>query len=190
MKTYLPSKFLQVTLHQKGGNPARLDTLLALLRELNSEPVLGIDILAITNPGLLLLPTRQCRFPFEKNEIRFVLNFISQGNPLFHLSNHPPHTKQDTTLGQEFGYRFHDVVKGSNTNRDFDVYPLSNPTSIFYPLDTKMNFTIRNSSIVSDDSETFLAIADFSRSDITTGDRNAAFGIARPRDLETGAIVA
>lgn len=45
MKAYLPSKFLQVTLHQKGGNPARLDTFLTLLRELKFQPVLGIDIL-------------------------------------------------------------------------------------------------------------------------------------------------
>ncbi|MGB6896382.1 MAG: hypothetical protein WBF37_10635 [Dehalococcoidia bacterium] len=190
MKAYLPSKFLQVTLHQKGCNPARLGTLLALLIELNFEPALGIDILTIAYPGLLLLPTRQCKFPFEDNEIRFIRDFISQGNPLFHLSNHYPLTKQDTVLGQEFGYRFHDVVKGFNKHRNFNVYPLSNPTSIFHSLDAKMHFKIHNSSIVSDDSDTFITIADFSRSDISTGDRNAAFGIARPRNLETGAIVA
>jgi hypothetical protein len=92
MNAYLPSKFLQVVLHQSGGSPARLDELLKLLRQLAFKPIVGIDLRKISKRGLLLLPTRQYKFPFEQDELDSIVNFVSQGNPLFHLSNHPPLT--------------------------------------------------------------------------------------------------
>ena len=190
MNAYLPSKFLQVALHHSGGNPARLDELLKLLRQLAFKPVVGIDVRKISKGGLLLLPTRQYKFPFEQDELDFIVNFVSQGNPLFHLSNHPPLTKQDTCLGQLLGYRFHSVVKGSDPSRSFEVYPTPHSTSVFDSVDTNQHFSIRNSCIVSYDNDLFSVIADFSRSNLSCGDPNAAFGIARPRKLETGAIVA
>jgi hypothetical protein len=190
MNAYVPSKFLQVALHRSGGNPARLDKLLDLLRQLAFEPVVGKDIRKISKRGLLLLPTRQAKYPFEQDELDFTVNFVSQGNPLFHLSNHPPLTKQDTRLGQLLGYRFHSVVKGSDPMCNFEVYPTPHSTSVFDSVDTNLHFSIRNSCIVSCDSDSLTVIADFSRSDLSCGDPNAAFGIARPRNFETGAIVA
>jgi hypothetical protein len=190
MKAYLPSNFLQVALHQSGGNPARLDELLKLLRQLAFKPIVGIDLRQISKRGLLLLPTRQAKYPFEQDELDFIVHFVSQGNPLFHLSNHPPLTKQDTRLGQLLGYRFRSVVKGSDPSRDFEVYPTPHSTSVFGSVDTNLHFSIRNSCIVSYDSDSFSVIADFSRSALSCGDPNAAFGIARPRNRETGAIVA
>jgi hypothetical protein len=189
MNAYLPSKFLQVTVHK--NYPERLESLISLLEEINVEPVVDIDLLDITAAGLLFLPTRQWKFPFENLEINFILDFVSKGNPLFHLSNHGPKlTVQDSVLGQEFGYRFQRTIKGFIPKQKFDVYPMSNPTSVFDPLDQNIHFTICNSSEVIDESGTFSVIADFSRSNVPEGDRNAAFGIARPRSPETGAIVA
>jgi hypothetical protein len=190
MKAYLPAKFLQVALHQRGGNPARLDRLFRLFGYLNLEPVMGIHITEIKDPGLLLLPTRQLKYPFDGDEISCILEFVSQGNPLFHLSNHYPLTIQDSILGQEFGYRFHGVIRGSNPARDFDVYPLSGSNQLFDPSNSNMHFTIRNSSMLATECEKFAPIADFSRSEITSGQNNAAFGIARSRDHRAGAIVA
>jgi hypothetical protein len=189
MKAYLPKKFLQVKLHK--SNPTRLYDLLCLLRDLEFEPVSNIDLREIKkHDGLLLLPTRQYKIPFEQGELDFVINFISRGNPLFHLSNHCPLTIQDTCLGQLFGYRFHDVVKGCDINRNFKVYPTLNSSLAFGSADINIHFSVRNSSIVSYDHDTFSVIADFSRSDLSCIDPKAAFGIARSRNLETGAIVA
>ncbi|MGD2207119.1 MAG: hypothetical protein PVH17_10095 [Anaerolineae bacterium] len=187
MNAYLPREFLQVALHQRGGNPARLDELFRLLEQLAFKPVVGIDLQKISKRGLLLLPTRQCRFPFEQGELDFIVSFLSQGNPLFHLSNHPPLTKQDTSLGQLLGYRFHSVVNGTDPHCDFEVYPTPHSVSVFESVDANLHFSIRNSCIVTYDNDSFSVIADFSRSNLSNGDPNAAFGIARPRNLGTGA---
>jgi hypothetical protein len=190
MKAYLPAKFLQVMLHHKGGDPARLDDLLDLLRELSFEPVVGIDLRDVSSWGLLLLPTRRLKCPFEQEELDRVVNFVSQGNPLFHLSNHSPLTEQDSCLGRLFGYRFHSIVRGSDRAGNLNVDPTSHCNPVFDTSIHDLHFTIHNSSIVSPDDSSFCVIADFSRSDLSCGDPSGAFAIARPRTQDMGAIVA
>lgn len=180
MNAYLPSRFLQVALHERDGRPARLDKLLQVLRGLGFNPSVGIDLRAISKPGLLLLPTRQLRFPFEQEELCFVVGFVSQGNSLFHLSNHPPLTQQDTRLGELLGYRFHGVVRGFDPRQDFEVYPTPSTDGPFHSLDTDLHFSIRNSCMISYDNESCSVIADFSRSVLSCGDQSAAFWYRRP----------
>jgi hypothetical protein len=189
MKAYLPSKFLQVALQQQKYSE-RLAELLKLLEQLGFSPNVGGDLREISESGLLLLPTRQKRFPFEQEELDFIVNFVSQGNPLFHLSNHPDLTVQDTRLGRLLGYRFHSMVKGADSSSNFEVYPTLHSSPIFDAVEPNLHFSVCNSCVVSYDNDSFSVIADFSRSNLSCGDANAAFGIARPRNLKTGAIVA
>ena len=189
MKAYLPTKFLQVALHQQGGDPPRLGRFSALLSDLDFDPIIGVELLEIDTPGLLILPTRQCRFKFSTHEINFVQDYVSQGYPLFHLSNHPPLNIEDSRVGRRFGYTFVDVVKGISPQCNFDVFPLSNTRSIFVSLDRDPHFTIRNSSMVTFNIDGFFPIADFTRSRISCGKADAAFAIARPRVDTYGAIV-
>lgn len=190
MKAYLPSKFLQVALHANGGKPARLDDLRDLLAELGFTPVIDVELSTISDSGLLVLVTRQCRYPFEPQELEFIEDYVGKGNPIFHLSNHPPLTKEDSRLGKLLGYQFHSCVQGADSKREFDVYPVSGYSSLFASIDPDRHFTIRNSCIVSPLQDTFTVIADFSRSDLSGVDPKSAFGIAQPRTKENGAIVA
>ena len=187
MKAYLPSQFLQVALHQKRGQPNRLDELLNLLEQCAFVPVVGIDLLSISESGLLLLPTRQFWSPFSRNALDFIVDFVSRGNPLFHLSNHPPLTIQDTRLGRRFGYHFRGVVFGADIGREFQVYPL--PHAIFDADQPSLHFSVRNSCTISC-GDAFSPIADFSKSSLLCGNPSSAFGIARPRSAAGGAIVA
>jgi hypothetical protein len=188
MNIYIPSKFLQVTLHQNGGKPARLDDLLFLLEDLNFNPYVGIDIHDIKDDGILLLPTRQKAHPFQKDEIDFLVDFISNGNPLFHLSNHPPLTDNDSFLGNYFGYKFSGVVKTTNSH-NFDIF-VTPGTFLANENEANLHFTVRNTSIVSTKDEDFIVIADFSRSNVPNVNHYSAFGLAKPRFNESGAIVA
>ena len=188
MNIYIPAKFLQVTLHQNGGKPARLDDLLSLLKDLKFTPIVGIDIHDISKNGVLLLPTRQKAHPFQKDEINLITDFISKGNPRFHLSNHPPLTDNDSALGNYFGYDFSGVIK-TNNNQNFDIY-LSPGTFLTDDIEPDIHFTVRNTSIVSIKGEGFFVIADFSRSKIHTVNPDSAFGIAKSKTNKSGAIVA
>ena len=131
MKAFLPSKFLQVALHARGGKSARLDDLRDLLAELGFTTVIDVDLSTISDPGLLVLPTRQVRYPFEANELDVVVDYVGKGNPIFHLSNHPPLTTEDSRLGKLLGYQFHSVVQGTDPKQEFDVYPLSGDSYVY-----------------------------------------------------------
>ena len=124
MRAFLPDHFLQVDLHQRGGDPARLDLLKDLLLQADIQPIFRIDFSGKKETGLLILPARSIIHPFEEWEPGFVTQFIVQGNSLFHLSSMYPWTVNDSILGQRFGYRFHSRVIGQD------------PLDIFSPLDS------------------------------------------------------
>ena len=191
MLAYLPSKFLQVDLHQQGGSPARLDLFEDLLRQVDIQPIFGMEFDEIEENGILILPTRQIHQPFEDWELDFVTQFIARGNPLFHLSNAFPWPINDRILGQRFGYQFQSRVSGLNPDDLFDIYPLPNPLNIFGPLDNKLHFSVLSTGTVIGE-ERFTVIADFKQSEIACVGKPGPFGIGLPRDPVTcrGAIVA
>lgn len=192
MLAYLPSKFLQVNLHQRGGSPARLDLFGELLRQADIQPIFGIKLSEISEKGILILPTRDFRTPFEDWELDFVTQFIAQGNPLFHLSNAYPWPISDSALGQRFGYQFQSRVTGLDPASPVDVYPLPNALNIFAPSDYNLHFSILHSSIVIGETDKFAVIADFEQSEIAYVGQKGPFGIGVPRDPVNGrgAIVA
>lgn len=206
MHAFLPLKFLQVDLHLRGSNPARLDQFPArldqsparldlfkeLLLQVNIQPILGIEFSQIKDNGILILPTRQTICPFEDWELDFVTQFIAQGNPLFHLSNDFPWTINDSNLGQRFGYQFQSRVMGLDPDDSFDVYPTPNTLNIFDPFDSDLHFSIHNSSVVIGENDTFTDIAVYKKSEIAIVGELGPFGIGCPRDPITGrgAIVA
>ena len=191
MLAFLPSKFFQVDLHQQGGSPARLDLFSDLLRQVDIQPIFGVELDEIKENGILILPTRQIAKPFENWELDFVTQFIAQGNPLFHLSNAFPWPVNDSILGQRFGYQFQSRISGLNPDVPLDVYPLPNPLNIFAPFDSKLHFSVLSTGIVTA-AETFTVIADFKRSEIAHVGKLGPFGMGLPRDPVTGrgAIVA
>jgi hypothetical protein len=191
MLAYLPSKFLQVDLHQQGGSPARLGLFEDLLRQVDIQPIFDMEFNEIKEKGILILPTRGIAQPFEDWELDFVTHFVAQGNPLFHLSNAFPWTVNDSILGQRFGYQFHSRVSGLNPDNLFDAYPLPNPLNIFDQLNNKLHFSVLATGVVTGE-EMFTVIADFKQSEIAYVGKKGPFGIGLPHDLVTGrgAIVA
>jgi hypothetical protein len=185
MLAYLPSKFLQVELHQRGGSPARLDLFEDLLRQVDIQPIFGMEFDEIKENGILILPTRQIHQPFEDWELDFVTQFVAQGNPLFHLSNAFPWPVHDSILGQRFGYQFQSRVSGLDPDELFNVYPLPNPLDIFAPLDNKLYFSVLSTGVVTGD-ETFAVIADFKQSEIAYVGKKGSFGMGLSRDPVTG----
>jgi len=192
MYAYLPSKTLQVRLHQSGGNPARLDLLEDLLFQLDIQPIFGIELNQIKENGILILPTRAISRPFEDWELEFVTWFIAQGNSLFHLSNEYPWTVNDSILGQRFGYQFQSRVIGLDSNNTFDIYPFPDTLNIFDPFDSHLHFSVHHTSVVIRGNDTFTEIANFRRSELANIGEMGSFGIACPRDPTTGrgAIIA
>jgi hypothetical protein len=186
MLAYLPSKFLQVELHQQGGSPARLDLFGELLRQVDIQPIFGIELNEINENGMLILPTRDFRIPFENWELDFVTHFIAQGNPLFHLSNAYPWPIIDSVLGQRFGYQFQSRVTGLDPSSSFAVYPSPNDLNIFAPSDYNLHFTTLHASIVTAETDTFSVIADFRQSEIAYVGQKGPFGIGLPRDPLNG----
>ena len=192
MYAFLPTNFLQVNLHLRGGNPARLDLFKELLLQVDIQPLLGIEFSQIKDNGILILPTRQTTSPFEEWELDFVTQFIAQGNPLFHLSNCFPWTVNDSILGQRFGYQFQSLVVGLDPDNAFDAYPLPDTLNIFEPFDSHLHFSIHHTGTVSGRNDTFTEIAVFRESEIANVGDIGPFGIGCPRDPITGrgAIVA
>jgi hypothetical protein len=189
MNAYLPSKCLQVALHQQ--HPKRLEKLLQLLEDTGLKPNLGVSLSQLSQPGLLLLPSRQFKHTFDPGELDTIKDFINSGNSLFHLSNHPPLPKEDSRVGYCFGYRFENRwVKRSGTSCDLDIYPTPEGHLVFGPISDGLHFTVCNSCAISPHHSLFCVIADFSRSGLSTGNPQAPFGIARPRTARGGAIVA
>jgi hypothetical protein len=196
MKAYLPDKFLQVALHKGISNFARLDKFITLLEKHGLSVDLSTPIESISEPGLLILTTRQKKYKFinDDPELEKISNFISAGNPLLHLSNHgnkpgtslPDFTIQDSKIGELFGYGFHGYTEGINP--ELKIFPTNVFMELISNIDLELNFSVCNSSMINH-SEEFSIIADFSKSTLTHGSERSAFGIAKPKN-KIGAIVA
>lgn len=196
MKAYLPPKFLQVAKHQ--SNSSRLEEFRNLLEQIGLVPDMETEIEDLDEVGILILPTRQKMYPFCRDgELARIKAFVSDGNPLFHLSNHgkKPNTTledltvEDSKIGNLFGYHFYGYVEGPENT--FSIFTLENSLNLFGIQEDQQKFSVCNSCSLRQ-SDSFTVIADYSKSVISYGDKNSVFGIAKPHNpaLGTGAIVA